>query len=108
MTTADTLFRPDLLARYSANGPRYTSYPTALQFRDDFEHADYLRAAADPRASATDLSLYFHIPFCDTVMPIAAAAMSRNPRRVGATGWVMQVLRSNAKFLCHSHATGCG
>lgn len=67
MTTADTLFRPDLLARYSANGPRYTSYPTALQFRDDFEHADYLRAAADPRASATDLSLYFHIPFCDTV-----------------------------------------
>ncbi len=67
MTTADTLFRPDLLARYSANGPRYTSYPTALQFRDDFEHADYLRAAADPGASATDLSLYFHIPFCDTV-----------------------------------------
>ena len=67
MTTADTLFRPDLLARYSANGPRYTSYPTALQFRDDFDHADYLRAAADPGASATDLSLYFHIPFCDTV-----------------------------------------
>ena len=67
MTTADTLFRPDLLARYSANGPRHTSYPTALQFRDDFDHADYLRAAADPDASATDLSLYFHIPFCDTV-----------------------------------------
>ena len=67
MTTADTLFRPDLLARYSANGPRYTSYPTALQFRDDFDHADYLRAAADPGTSATDLSLYFHIPFCDTV-----------------------------------------
>lgn len=65
--SADTLFNPDLLARYGANGPRYTSYPTALQFRDDFDPAHYLRAAADPGASATDLSLYFHIPFCDTV-----------------------------------------
>lgn len=64
--SADMLFNPDLLARYGANGPRYTSYPTALQFRDDFDPADYLRAAADPGASTTDLSLYFHIPFCDT------------------------------------------
>ena len=67
MTAADTLFRPDLLARYNANGPRYTSYPTALQFREDFDSADYTRAAADPGASGSDLSLYFHIPFCDTV-----------------------------------------
>jgi oxygen-independent coproporphyrinogen III oxidase len=67
MTTADSLFHPDLLARYSANGPRYTSYPTALQFHDDFDQASYRRAAADPGAGATDLSLYFHIPFCDTV-----------------------------------------
>jgi oxygen-independent coproporphyrinogen-3 oxidase len=67
MTTADSLFRPDLLAKYNANGPRYTSYPTALQFREDFCVDDYRRAAADPGASDTDLSLYFHIPFCDTV-----------------------------------------
>ncbi|CAD6556730.1 oxygen-independent coproporphyrinogen III oxidase [Paraburkholderia metrosideri] len=67
MTVANTLFRPDLLAKYNANGPRYTSYPTALQFRESFDPADYLRGAADPGASATDLSLYFHIPFCDTV-----------------------------------------
>ncbi|WP_042300123.1 oxygen-independent coproporphyrinogen III oxidase [Paraburkholderia kururiensis] len=67
MTAADTLFHPELLAKYSANGPRYTSYPTALQFRDDFDIADYTRAAGDPGAADTDLSLYFHIPFCDTV-----------------------------------------
>ncbi len=67
MTPADSLFHADLLAKYNANGPRYTSYPTALQFRDDFDQADYSRAAADPGAAATDLSLYFHIPFCDTV-----------------------------------------
>ncbi|WP_428983273.1 oxygen-independent coproporphyrinogen III oxidase [Paraburkholderia diazotrophica] len=70
MTTApsaDALFRPDLLAKYSSNGPRYTSYPTAVQFRDDFDPGDYRRAAEDKGASDTDLSLYFHIPFCDTV-----------------------------------------
>jgi oxygen-independent coproporphyrinogen-3 oxidase len=67
MTADHTLFRPDLLAKYNANGPRYTSYPGALQFRETFDPADYLRAAADPGASSTDLSLYFHIPFCDTV-----------------------------------------
>jgi oxygen-independent coproporphyrinogen-3 oxidase len=67
MSLADTLFRPDLLARYSANGPRYTSYPTAPQFRESFDTADYRRAATDPGAASTDLSLYFHIPFCDTV-----------------------------------------
>ncbi|MGF6608504.1 oxygen-independent coproporphyrinogen-3 oxidase [Paraburkholderia sp. WSM4175] len=67
MSQTDTLFRPDLLARYSANGPRYTSYPTAPQFRESFDTADYHRAAADPSSASTDLSLYFHIPFCDTV-----------------------------------------
>ena len=66
MTPVDTLFRPDLLARYDAHGPRYTSYPTAVQFTDSFDPAHYFEAAATGGASA-DLSLYFHIPFCDTV-----------------------------------------
>jgi oxygen-independent coproporphyrinogen III oxidase len=62
----NTLFRPDLLERYNANGPRYTSYPTAVQFTDSFDTTHYRRAAieGDPQAA---LSLYFHIPFCDTV-----------------------------------------
>lgn len=60
------LFRPDLLAKYNANGPRYTSYPTAVQFTESFDRADYARAAADPGAASADLSLYFHIPFCAT------------------------------------------
>jgi len=61
---ADVLFQPYLLAKYHVDGPRYTSYPTAVQFRDDFEVADYACAAADAGAKDTNLSLYFHIPFC--------------------------------------------
>jgi len=56
-------FDPDLIARYDRPGPRYTSYPTAVQFTSDFGVDDY--RAAEGRSAA--LSLYFHIPFCDTV-----------------------------------------
>jgi oxygen-independent coproporphyrinogen-3 oxidase len=66
-TPADSLFHPDLLDKYSANGPRYTSYPTALQFTDQFDPEHYRHAARNPAASPGGLSLYFHIPFCDTV-----------------------------------------
>ncbi len=61
------VFDLGLIARYDQAGPRYTSYPTAVQFHDRFGPDDYRRAAAASNASARPLSLYFHIPFCDTV-----------------------------------------
>jgi oxygen-independent coproporphyrinogen-3 oxidase len=96
MTLANTLFRPDLLARYSANGPRYTSYPTALQFHDQFDPADYLRAAADPGASSTDLSLYFHIPFCDTVCFYCGCNKVATKNRAHARPYLDQLKREIA------------
>jgi oxygen-independent coproporphyrinogen-3 oxidase len=59
-------FDRELVRRYDLAGPRYTSYPTAVQFTESFGEADYLRAA---RASNDDpiprpLSLYVHVPFC--------------------------------------------
>ena len=58
-------FDPDLIRRYNVNGPRYTSYPTADQFRDGAWIDAYTQsiAATDMRA----LSLYMHIPFCSTI-----------------------------------------
>ena len=63
------IFDPDLIRRYDSKGPRYTSYPTALQFHEGFDEAAYL---AQVRRSNEDLipkplSLYFHLPFCNTV-----------------------------------------
>lgn len=60
-------FDEELIKRYNQTGPRYTSYPTALQFESDFGIADYEAAAERSNASGRNLSLYFHIPFCDTV-----------------------------------------
>ena len=49
----------DLLRRYDKPGPRYTSYPTAVEFHDGFGRlADAAQEAGDP------LSLYIHLPFC--------------------------------------------
>ncbi len=62
-------FDAGLIRRYDTSGPRYTSYPTAVQFHEAFGAGDY-RAMA--RAGNEDpiprrLSLYFHIPFCSTL-----------------------------------------
>jgi oxygen-independent coproporphyrinogen-3 oxidase len=59
-------FDADLLRRYDRPGPRYTSYPTAPQFRADFGEAAFRDVArlsnGDPIPRA--LSLYVHVPFC--------------------------------------------
>ncbi|UCE88329.1 MAG: oxygen-independent coproporphyrinogen III oxidase [Pseudomonadota bacterium] len=63
------IFDAELLRRYDTTGPRYTSYPTAVSFHENFTEEDF---AAWAKATNEDpipkpLSLYFHIPFCDTV-----------------------------------------
>lgn len=58
---------PDLIGRYDLSGPRYTSYPTAPQFREDFPQAELDDAIARSNASGKAWSLYFHLPFCDTL-----------------------------------------
>jgi oxygen-independent coproporphyrinogen-3 oxidase len=56
---------PELLARYDAVGPRYTSYPTAVDFHSGFGEADYRRSlAAANQLGPAPLSVYTHIPFC--------------------------------------------
>ncbi len=62
-----TLFDPGLIAKYDQSGPRYTSYPTAVQFHEGFDEAAYRRIVQESNASGSPLSLYFHIPFCDTI-----------------------------------------
>jgi oxygen-independent coproporphyrinogen-3 oxidase len=55
-----------LLQKYSVPGPRYTSYPTAPYFHTGFGEADWIEALAVP-ARDRGLSLYAHIPFCDSL-----------------------------------------
>lgn len=56
-----------LISQYDLAGPRYTSYPTAPQFSEHFSAADFAAAVERSNASQRPLSLYFHLPFCDTL-----------------------------------------
>ena len=60
-------FDLNLIKRYDKSGPRYTSYPTALELHVGFSAEDYKQQIALSNARGGPLSLYFHIPFCDTV-----------------------------------------
>ena len=66
-----TAITSDLITRFDVPGPRYTSYPTADRFVDAFAEEDYLRVLEQRRSSAaaraTPLSLYVHIPFCESL-----------------------------------------
>jgi oxygen-independent coproporphyrinogen III oxidase len=66
-----SVITPELLARFDVPGPRYTSYPTADRFVEAFGEADYVQALT-LRQSGTvgkqpPLSLYVHIPFCESL-----------------------------------------
>jgi oxygen-independent coproporphyrinogen-3 oxidase len=56
----------ELLRKYDRPGPRYTSYPTAVEFNESFTPAKYREHLARANAVAQEpLSLYIHIPFCE-------------------------------------------
>ena len=61
---------PELLRRFDVPGPRYTSYPTADRFVEAFGEDDYIQALNQRQsglAVALPLSLYVHIPFCESL-----------------------------------------
>ncbi|HMA31932.1 MAG TPA: oxygen-independent coproporphyrinogen III oxidase [Casimicrobiaceae bacterium] len=62
-------FDADLVRKYDGLGPRYTSYPTADRFTDAFGPAEFQQALRERRAAGPSqpLSLYVHLPFCNTI-----------------------------------------
>jgi oxygen-independent coproporphyrinogen-3 oxidase len=85
-----------LIARYDQSGPRYTSYPTAVQFNDGFGEEQYRAAAQASNASGRPLSLYFHIPFCDTVCFYCACNKIATKDRKRAQPYLDRVYREIA------------
>ena len=82
------MFEIDLtkFKKYDKPGPRYTSYPTAPQFNEGFTHEDYLNEIVKTNygKDLPDLSLYFHLPYCDTLCYFCGCNMiiTRNRDRI--------------------------
>ena len=91
-------FDRSLIERYNQSGPRYTSYPTAPHFHEGFG-PDAFRQEVIHMASKgpqRPLSLYVHIPFCDTVCYYCACNKVVTPDRSRAERYLQSLLREVA------------
>lgn len=59
-------FDPHLIQKYDTPTPRYTSYPAATELTEAFKETDFKEAIANSNQRKSPLSLYFHIPFCQS------------------------------------------
>ena len=57
----------ELIKKYNVPGPRYTSYPPATQFTDQVDHERLNGLIQENMESSRDVSLYYHIPFCESL-----------------------------------------
>lgn len=84
----------DLLHRYDKPGPRYTSYPTAVEFHSGFGAADYdahlSRAATNADAP---LSLYLHLPFCESRCAFCGCSVIVTRKRHVAAEYLTYLVR---------------
>ncbi|MEO5365264.1 MAG: oxygen-independent coproporphyrinogen III oxidase [Magnetococcus sp. WYHC-3] len=87
------VFDRDLIDRYNRSGPRYTSYPTAPHFHGGFGPEQFRAAAEASNASGNPLSLYLHIPFCDTVCYYCACNRVVTPDRRRAEAYLGYLVR---------------
>ncbi len=60
------IFDKRLIEKYDKAGPRYTSYPPATEFTEEVTYEDYEVKLKESNERKTPLSLYFHIPFCES------------------------------------------
>ncbi len=88
-------FKPELIKRYDKAGPRYTSYPTANLFNELFTSDDYLAATerSNRENNPKPISLYFHLPFCDTVCFYCACNKIVTKRRDRAKPYLQHLYR---------------
>ena len=100
---------PELLRRFDIPGPRYTSYPTADRFVEAFSESDYVQALAQRKGTAAalalPLSLYVHIPFCESLCYYCACnkIITRHPERAD------EYLRYLSREIdLHVHQIGAG
>ncbi|MFZ4284912.1 oxygen-independent coproporphyrinogen III oxidase [Variovorax sp. HJSM1_2] len=101
-----SMITPEVLRRMDQPGPRYTSYPTADRFVDGFQPAGFIAALAQRREHANaglvhPLSLYVHIPFCESLCYFCACNKIVTRQRDRAQEYLDYLTREVALQVAH-------
>jgi len=89
----DELFNLELIHKYDKAGPRYTSYPTAPMFHTGINGASYATSLGNAADVDAPLSIYLHVPFCDTVCYYCGCNKVVTKQREKATPYVEALLK---------------
>jgi len=95
-TLPEFIWDDALIKRYDLSGPRYTSYPTAVEFDQNYPVEQMVQAAARSKASNRPLSLYTHLPFCAHLCYYCACNKVITKKRDKAMPYVERVLKEAA------------
>ncbi|WP_433899324.1 oxygen-independent coproporphyrinogen III oxidase [Pseudomonas sp. PSE1(2024)] len=91
----------DLIRRYDLAGPRYTSYPTAVQFHSQVGTFDLFHALRDSRKALRPLSLYVHVPFCANICYYCACNKVITKDRGRALPYLQRLEQEIQLIACH-------
>ncbi len=78
----------ELLERYNQPGPRYTSYPTAPVWQDNFGVADFEGVCRAADSEGRPVSLYQHLPFCESLCLFCACNVVISKDKTGAAAYL--------------------
>jgi oxygen-independent coproporphyrinogen-3 oxidase len=95
----------DLIRRYDLAGPRYTSYPTAVQFDATIGSFDLFHALRESRKALRPLSLYVHVPFCANICYYCACNKVITKDRGRAHAYLQRLEQEIQLIACHLDPT---
>lgn len=101
LTTAAVQFDTQLIKRHDISGPRYTSYPTALQFTESLNGHSFIEQAKKSVDVTQPLSLYFHIPFCAHVCYYCACNKVITNKRERSAPYLATLYKEMAFMAAH-------
>ncbi|TDV67900.1 oxygen-independent coproporphyrinogen III oxidase [Pseudomonas sp. LP_7_YM] len=97
----DLRWDSELIRRHDLTGPRYTSYPTAVQFHNQVGAFDLLHALRESRKAVRPLSLYVHIPFCANICYYCACNKVITKDRGRAQAYLQRLEQEIQMVACH-------
>lgn len=90
----------EFLAKYNRPGPRYTSYPTAPVWNDNFRQADLTIFYAAADAAGSPVSLYMHLPFCESLCLFCACNVVIQKDKGAAIPYLASLKKEIAQATC--------